>query len=275
MDSISQPQGKPLPARPAAPVQPRITVHPLEAVYFVVGLIVLITAAVVVHGHPRPYPFDLNFTLTIQSFPSIPVLTGLIDFVSSLNDPVPSIIALAVWLVGLVAIGFVAHLRGRSAVKWFQSAASLILTVGIAGGLNLLINTIVARPRPGSFGEHIKIFVNEPEHSFPSGHTEHDVAYYGFLLYLSFTPPVREWRFRRVLIPFQIIAAFDILTIGYSRVLEGEHWLTDVLGGYLSGSLWLLMCIVIYRFVTDLIAERLQESGISPSETISTSTSNI
>ncbi len=92
--------------------------------------------------------------------------------------------------------------------------------------------------------------MHEPEHSFPSGHTEHDVAYYGFLLYLSFTPPVREWRYRWVLIPFQILAAFDILTIGYSRVLEGEHWLTDVLGGYLSGSLWLLLCIVIYRYIT-------------------------
>ena len=273
MDSTSQPQGTQLPARPAAPV--RITVHPLEAVYFVIGLIVLITSAVILHGQPRPYPFELNFTLAIQSFPSIPLLTGLIDFVSSLNDPIPSIIALAAWLVGLVTMGFIAHLRGRSAVKWFQSAASLIVTVGIAGGLNLLINTLVARPRPGSFGEHITIFMKRPEHSFPSGHTEHDVAYYGFLLYLSFTPPVREWRYRWVLIPFQIIAAFDILTIGYSRVLEGEHWLLDVLGGYLSGSLWLLLCIVIYRYVTDLIAERLQESDVPPSETISTGTSKI
>ncbi len=155
MDSISRPQGTPLPASPAAPLRPHLTVHPLEAIYFVIGLIVLITAAFLVHAHPRPYPFDLNFTLAIQSFPSIPVLTGVIDFVSALNDPVPSIIALVVWLVGLVTIGFIAHLRGRSAVKWFQSAASLILTVGIAGGLNLLINTLVGRPRPGSFGEHI------------------------------------------------------------------------------------------------------------------------
>ena len=275
MDSTSQPQGASLPARPAATVRPGIKVRLWEAIYFVIGLIVLITAAFFVHAHPRPYPFDLDFTLAIQTFPSIPVLNGVIDFVSSLNDPVPSIIALAVWLVGLVTIGFIAHLRGRSSVKWFQSAASLILTVAIAGGLNFLINTIVARPRPGSFGEHIIIFMKRPEHSFPSGHTEHDVAYYGFLLYLSFTPPVRQWRYRWVLIPFQIIAAFDILTIGYSRVLEGEHWLTDVLGGYLSGSLWLLMCIVIYRFVTDLIAQRLQERGVPPAETITTESANL
>lgn len=141
-------------------------------------------------------------------------------------------------------------------MKWFQSAASIILTVAIAGGLNLLINTLVGRPRPGSFGERIHVFSHIPEHSFPSGHTEHDVAYYGFLLYLSLTPPVRRWRYHRWLIPLQVITAFDILTIGYSRVLEGEHWLTDVLGGYLSGALWLLMCIVIYRFITDVIAQR-------------------
>jgi membrane-associated phospholipid phosphatase len=275
MDSTSQPQGASLPSRPVVKVRPGIKVRPWEAVYFIVGLIVLLTAAVLVHAHPRPYPFDLSFTLTIQAFPSIPVLTGLIDFVSALNDPTPSIIALVVWLVGLVTIGFIARLRGRSSVKWFQSAASLILTVAIAGALNLLVNTLVGRPRPGSFGEHIRIFVHEPEHSFPSGHTEHDVAYYGFLLYLSFTPPVKQWRYRRVLIPFQIIAAFDILTIGYSRVLEGEHWLTDVLGGYLSGSLWLLLCIVIYRFVTDLIAQRLQEHGVPPSETLTTESGNL
>lgn len=275
MNSISQPQGAPLATRPIAPVRPRIKVRPLEAAYFVAGLVVLITASFLVHAHPRPYSLDLDFTLAIQSYPSILAFTGVIEFVSSLNDPVPSIIALAAWLVGLVTLGFIAHVRGRSPVRWFQSAASLILTVAIAGGLNLLINTLVGRPRPGSFGEHIIIFMKRPEHSFPSGHTEHDVAYYGFLLYLSFIPPVRQWRYRWVLIPFQVIAAFDILTIGYSRVLEGEHWLTDVLGGYLSGSLWLLLCIVIYRYVTDLIAERLQASGVSPSETISTETAKL
>jgi membrane-associated phospholipid phosphatase len=275
MDSVSQPEGAPLSSSPIAPIKPHIKVRPIEAIYFAVGLVVLLTAAFLVHAHPRPYPIDLETTLTLQSFPSIPVLTGLIEFVSEINNPTPSIIALAVWLVGLVVIGFIARLRGRPPVKWFQSAASLILTVAIAGGLNLLINTFVARPRPGSFGEHIHVFSHIPEKSFPSGHTEHDVAYYGFLLYLSFIPPVRQWRYRRVLIPFQVIAIFDILTIGYSRILEGEHWLTDVLGGYLSGSLWLLMCIVIYRFVTDLIAERLEEHGVPPSETVSTETSKL
>jgi membrane-associated phospholipid phosphatase len=275
MESVSQPQNIGDASQAANMTQPRLNVRPWEAVFFVIGLIVLLAAAVLVHAHPRPYPLDLWATTTIQGFPPVPFVTGAIEFVSALNDPTPSIIALAVWLVGLVVIGLMARARGRSPVKWFQSAASIILTVAIAGGLNLLINTLVGRPRPGSFGEHIHVFTHIPEHSFPSGHTEHDVAYYGFLLYLSLTPPVRQWRYHRWLIPLQIIAVFDILTIGYSRVLEGEHWLTDVLGGYLSGALWLLMCIVIYRFVTDVIAQRLQAQGVPAGETISTSTSEI
>jgi membrane-associated phospholipid phosphatase len=70
------------------------------------------------------------------------------------------------------------------------------------------------------------------------------------------TKAVRQWKYRWVLIPFQILAVVDILIIGYSRVLEGEHWLTDVLAGYLSGAVWLFMMILVYRWATNKLAER-------------------
>lgn len=235
--------------------------RPGEIVGFVIGVIVLATSSVLVHAHPRPYPIDLQTTETIQALHPYPWVNAFIEFFSSLNNPTPSIIALAAWLVGLVAIGLIARIRGRSAYKWFQSAAALIMTVAIASGINFVINTLVARPRPGTFGEPIIVDSHIPVFSFPSGHTEHDVAYYGFLLYLSFTQPVREWRYRAFLIPFQIFCIVDILAIGYSRILEGEHWLTDVLAGYLSGALWLLMCIFIYRLVSSYIAQRMQQQA--------------
>ena len=279
MDSAANPDGTPLPASstppPTSTQRTAVRPAPLEIVFFVIGIIILAVASVLVHAHPQPYPFDLQTTQTLQTLQTPAFVTPTIDFFSSLNDPIPSIIALAVWLVGLIVIGLVARARGRSPVKWFQSAAGLIITVGIAGGLNFIINWLVARPRPGTFGEKIRVLSHIPVNSFPSGHTEHDVSYYGFILYLSLTPPVRSWRYRWILIPFQIFAAIDILTIGYSRILEGEHWLTDVLAGYLSGALWLLMCIFLYRLITDIIAQRLQAQGVPASETISTEASAI
>ncbi len=269
MDETTNPQGvatqnvptKTGGANVSTTARPRL----FEIIFFILGVIILAAASVLVRFHPRPYLIDLQATETIQSLQLQPWINAFIEFVSSLNNPIPSIIALAAWLVGLVALGLIARARGRSGFRWFQSASALILTVAIAGSINFIINTIVARPRPGSFGEHIRVLSHIPVNSFPSGHTEHDVAYYGFLLYLSFTQPVNQWRYRWILIPFQIFAIVDILTIGFSRILEGEHWLTDVLAGYLSGALWLLMCIVIYRWISSYIALRNQQKGAASS----------
>jgi len=265
MDSASNPPGTPLPvdspsvdSKAASSKRVAVRPRPIPFVLFILGVIILTLSAFMVHAHPQPYPLDLQTTNAAQSMTLPPIVVSVIEFFSTVNDPTPSIIALGAWLVGLFIIGLIARLRGKSPVKWFESGVGIIATVGIASGINFLYNLLVARPRPGSFHEHIHIVLHRPENSFPSGHTEHDVAYYGFLLFLSFTPPVRTWKYRWLLIPFQIYCVLDILTIGYSRVLEGEHWLTDVLAGYLSGAIWLLMCIFIYRWVTEWIALKLE-----------------
>ena len=236
-----------------------VRLRPFPIGIFVIGVIILTISAFFVHAHPRPYPIDLQTTDAVQSM-ALPVfVVSFIDFFSAVNDPTPSIIALGAWLVGLAIIGLIARLRGKSPAKWLESAVGIVATVGIASGINYIYNLLVNRPRPGTFHEHIRILLHRPENSFPSGHTEHDVAYYGFLLFLSFTPPVRNWKYRWILIPFQIYCAVDILSIGFSRVYEGEHWLTDVLGGYLSGAIWLLMCIFLYRWITAWIALLLED----------------
>lgn len=249
----------PAPSIRASARRVKVRPRPLLVGLFVFGLLLLTVSAFFVHTHPRPYPIDLQVTEAEQALALPALVVSVIDFFSAVNDPLPAILALGAWLVGLIIIGLIARLRGRSPVKWFESAIGIIATVGIASGLNYLYNVLVARPRPGSFHEHIHIVLHRPEYSFPSGHTEHDVAYYGFLLYLSFTPPVSTWKYHWVLIPLQVYCVVDILTIGFSRVYEGEHWLTDVLAGYLSGAIWLLMCIFFYRWITAWIALLLQD----------------
>ena len=107
--------------------------------------------------------------------------------------------------------------------------------------------------------------------SYSSGHVEHSVVFYGFLLFLSFIKPVREWRYRWVLIPFQVYAVFDILTIGFSRIVAEDHWITDVLGGYLMGALQLCVYIFlfwwIYEMLTKRRAKRLSEKSTKTQQT--------
>jgi membrane-associated phospholipid phosphatase len=265
MEGTTNPGGTAVPAtslRASARASARrvsVRLRPFPVVIFVIGFIILTISAFFVHAHPRPYPIDLQVTDEVQSLALPASFVSFIDFFSSVNDPTPSLIALGAWLVGLIIIGLVARLRSKSPVKWFESAIGIIATVGIASGINYIYNVLVARPRPGSFGEHIRIVLHRPEHSFPSGHTEHDVAYYGFLLFLSFTPPVSTWKYRWILIPFQIYCVIDIVSIGFSRIYEGEHWLTDVLAGYVSGAIWLLVCIFFYRWIIQWIALILED----------------
>ena len=46
------------------------------------------------------------------------------------------------------------------------------------------------------------------------------------------------------------MAAFGllILLMGLSRIYQGQHWFSDVMGAYLLGSLWLALSIKFYRW---------------------------
>jgi membrane-associated phospholipid phosphatase len=206
------------------------------------GLLTLLVASVLVHFHPGPWPFDLQTTVTLQSLHLWPWANSSIDFISRLNDPLPVTIALVLWFIGL------------SILRWFLLAIFFVFGTTVSDlGINGFISQLVGRPRPSS--PLIHIYNPEPFHSFPSGHTEHNVVYYGFLLYLSFSKPVRQWRYRWILIPFQIFAALNILGVGYSRVEEGSHWVTDTLGGYLSGALCLFLIIFLYSRTKHILAQ--------------------
>lgn len=216
--------------------------RPLEIVLWLVGFVVLMVVSVLVHNHPQPWPFDLNTTITLQHIPYPDWLRFCIAAISHLNDPLLAGIALALWFVGLAFF------------RKFQQALFIAVGVTLADWIEFVLNHFVNRPRPSS--PLIHVYQPEPIPSFPSGHTEHDMVYYGFLLYLSFTPSVRHWRYYRFLLPLQILAVVITLTIGYSRVMEGSHWVTDALAGYLSGALLLMALIWLYRWTTLKLAER-------------------
>ena len=231
--------------------------HRVEFLLWVIGLIVLVISCFIIHAHPQPYPVDIATTQTLTQIQDVPWASTLLQFPSMWNNPLPSAIALATWFIGMVLVGVIFILRDKPPIRWFQAAVFLVVSVTASAGLNSVIDVLVNRPRPSSNTAPIRHkMVDVPFPTYPSGHTEHDLVFYGFLLYLSFTKPVREWRYRWLLIPLQLYAAFDILAIGISRVMVEDHWITDVLAGYLEGALELYIFIVLFRWATDWLARR-------------------
>jgi membrane-associated phospholipid phosphatase len=266
MQDTTHPQGQGLRAQP----QPRAkragnegdaprTRARVSFALWIAGLLLLIASCFVIHAHPAPYPTDLMATHTVQGWSLSGWLLALIVLPSVVNDPIFSETALGVWVAGLLIVSLVRWRLKLPALGWLLAAVFLAATVSASAGLNVLLDEVVGRPRPNPRLYHIQLHTSlVPFPTYPSGHVEHDVAYYGFLLFLSFTKPVRQWRYRWILIPFQLYAAFDLLIIGLSRIYEGDHWFTDVLGGYLEGAVYLVFFIFLYLLVSTWFARRRQ-----------------
>jgi membrane-associated phospholipid phosphatase len=112
---------------------------------------------------------------------------------------------------------------------------------------------LVDRPRPSS--EFPSIEGIGGFQSFPSGHAEYVISFYGFLAFLVAQGLDRRWQ--RALAVTACVGF--VLTVGVGRVALGRHWPLDVIASYiagagiLSGILWLRWSI--RRAILDMDAE--------------------
>jgi membrane-associated phospholipid phosphatase len=235
----------------------RIKRHPVIAFFWAIALLIFIVSCFIFRTHPQPFPFDLAVTQSLTPLQDVRWVNTILQIPTFMNDTYTAIAMVTVLFVALLLIGEIRRRRGKSAILWFESAIFLAVFVPLSTFINIFIANLVNRPRPSSLTSPIKYhtqLILIP--SFPSGHTEHSVVFYGFLLFLSFIKPVREWRYRWVLIPFQVYAVLDILTIGFSRIVAEDHWISDVLGGYLVGALELCVYIFLFWWIYDILTKR-------------------
>jgi undecaprenyl-diphosphatase len=113
----------------------------------------------------------------------------------------------------------------------------LVLGLGVAAIGNVisvaLLKWIIDRPRPD-----LAYFV-ETSGSFPSGHAAISVAFYGMLFYIG-------WRLRWLgPLKTAVLGATLAFLIGLSRLYLIEHFLSDVVNGWLIGGLWLVIGIAV------------------------------
>ena len=105
---------------------------------------------------------------------------------------------------------------------------------------NVLIKTIIARPRPG-----VLRLVYETGYSFPSGHAMVDTGFYGLLIYIAYKKIKKKTKRNAAIISLGLL----IFLIGLSRIYLGAHYATDIIGGFIIGTLYLVIFIKIIKGV--------------------------
>jgi undecaprenyl-diphosphatase len=180
-------------------------------------------------AHQVPYfPIDVAITRAVQGIDA-PWFVSLLGFLSLIGFP-----PLVDVIIGVIALAI--FVSGR---RW-EAISATFAAVGIAG-LNFLVKALVARPRPPTDLVHVAHQI--PNSTFPAGHVMTFTAFFGFLAYLL-------WAHRPPSAPRTTLAVILVvvtLLMGVARIQAGEHWPSDVLGGYLLGSFWLIMTVEFYR----------------------------
>jgi undecaprenyl-diphosphatase len=117
----------------------------------------------------------------------------------------------------------------------------ILLLAAILGGVLFteILKELFGRPRP-DLVPHGTIATST---SFPSGHSIYAAATYLTLAVIL----IRVHTQRRMRALFVISALVITFLVGFSRVYLGVHWPADVLGGWLVGGVWALICWTAIR----------------------------
>jgi len=118
----------------------------------------------------------------------------------------------------------------RRGARWLAALPPFAVASGVL--LSYVVKLLVARPTTWFpiWGR-----LTTTDDSFPSGHAVQTVVFYGLVALLALEwPPLAR---RRGLVLGGTAAV--VALVGYTRVYLGNHWPTDVLGGWLLGWAWL------------------------------------
>lgn len=191
------------------------------------GLAILLLLTLLDHHleNPSVHALDLSIQTFVHDQTSSKLTAVMLAFTQ--------LGSVKIFLTGLAAVVILLYRRLPN------TAAVLALSLGGAFFLNETLKLYFHRLRPKvpwSIGD-------EHTYSFPSGHSLFSVVLYGTLAYIALRHAHTLRRRIEVIVPAVLLP----LCIGSSRIYLGMHYPTDVLGGYLTGILWLTTVILIDR----------------------------
>ncbi len=158
-------------------------------------------------------------------------------FFRSLRHPIVDHVMIVVTLLGdkhvIIPVFFVGfaifYWRNYKRFAWHWLALIIFAAASI-----VIAKKLVAMPRPGWLG-------TIADFSFPSGHTTLATLTYGLFLLVYKKNSLRKSHFLASLLTVVIILAVII-----SRLYLGAHWLSDILGGLLLGTMILQLVWLSY-----------------------------
>jgi membrane-associated phospholipid phosphatase len=160
-------------------------------------------------------PFDVPVAVFVQSFP-----WGPVAYVFELINATAGYVQVAVGVAAVLAV-----------LLWDRRAGYLMALGAISSLLDNWIKLGMARQRPTA--DLVHILTPAPGYSYPSGHAVF-FTWLSFMLAFSLAPHVRPQ-----LRPLLWLGAATVIVLAcLARVWAGDHWPSDVAGGFLLGLGW-------------------------------------
>ena len=160
-------------------------------------------------------PFDVPVAAFVQSFP-----WGPVTYVFQVINSTAGYVQVAVGAGAVLLLFF-----------WERRAGYLMAIGAVSSLLDNIIKSVMARQRPTA--DLVHILTPAPGYSYPSGHAVF-FTWLSFMVAFSIAPRVRP-AYRWLL---WTAATLVIVLACLARVWAGDHWPSDVAGGFLLGLGW-------------------------------------
>ena len=210
------------------PPHVRVCVDDWLKLYAIVGLVALATLSVFARGTAY-FAFDPPIEVAVQAVVP-PFLKRILDAVSWVGFPPQVDVIAGVVVLALLALGY----------RWEAVCAGLAAVIGGVSWFTLA--SLVDRPRPSP--ELVRVEQMLGFGSYPSGHVLVITAFFGTLFCLALLGLRERWYRPLVMCASGVL----VLAIGVARIVSGEHWPSDVLAGYLLGSVIVASTLLLYRW---------------------------
>jgi undecaprenyl-diphosphatase len=208
----------------SARAKSRITVMTVITICLVAALaVVAIKLARDVQEH-ETQGVDRHILLAIHQH-ATPVLDWIVVHTTNIGSPL---------VVAIIAFGLALYLAyRRDVVRFLVLGGSLVGAAGLA----FIIKSTIERPRPQLWHR----LMSESGFSFISGHATMSMALAAAIMAILWRT---KWRWLAI-----ICGIFYAGWVGFSRLYLGVHYPTDVLGGWVVATAWVMVVSLTIRLV--------------------------